>query len=90
MSGAEQVRVDAEEDGMRLDRWFKLHYPQLTHAHLNKLLRTGQVQLDGARAKGNARVKRGQQVRIPPFAYDTRPADAPRSEKPWSGSRVLT
>jgi 23S rRNA pseudouridine955/2504/2580 synthase len=86
MSAAEQIRVDAEEEGMRLDRWFKLHYPQLTHAHLNKLLRTGQVRLDGARAKGNARVKSGQQVRIPPFAYDTRPADAPRSEKPLSAS----
>jgi len=90
MNAAQQVRVDSEEDGMRLDRWFKLHYPQLTHAYLNKLLRTGQVRLDGGRVKANARLKGGQEIRVPPFSYDTRPADAPRSEKSASaGDRAL-
>ena len=35
--------VTAEEAGMRLDRWFRVHFPQVTFAYLNKLTRTGQV-----------------------------------------------
>ena len=51
---------------MRLDRWFKQHYPGLGFGQLQKLLRTGQVRLDGGRAKSDVRVRAGQSVRIPP------------------------
>ncbi|MEM9123068.1 MAG: RluA family pseudouridine synthase [Pseudomonadota bacterium] len=67
MSGVETVEVAADDDGIRLDRWFKRHYPQLSHGRLEKLLRTGQVRLDGARAKGSTRIEAGQAVRIPPI-----------------------
>jgi 23S rRNA pseudouridine955/2504/2580 synthase len=74
------VTVATEEDGMRLDRWFRAHYPQVTFAYLNKLLRTGQVRVGGARAKSNTRLKRGDEIRVPPLAFETRPADAPPAE----------
>lgn len=48
MAGVEQKIVDAGEAGMRLDRWFKIHYPGLGFGHLQKLLRAGQVRVDGA------------------------------------------
>ena len=73
-------RVTADEDGLRVDRWFKVNYPAVTHAYLNKLLRTGQVRVDGARVKGNSRLEQGQDVRIPPLAFDRRPVDAPHEE----------
>lgn len=63
----EQRHVDRDEEGMRLDRWFKTHYPDLAFGHLQKLLRTGQVRVDGARAKTNTRLASGQSVRIPPL-----------------------
>ncbi len=63
---AATVSISAEEDGIRLDRWFKRRYPALTHGRLEKLLRTGQVRLDGKRAKAADRVAVGQQVRVPP------------------------
>jgi 23S rRNA pseudouridine955/2504/2580 synthase len=72
--------VTAEEDGMRLDRWFRVHYPALTHSYLNKLLRTGQVRVAGGRVKGNSRLAAGQEIRVPPLAFDRRPADAPEPE----------
>jgi len=66
MSGVS--RTVAEEDaGLRLDRWFKRHYPGLTHARLEKLLRTGAVRLDGARAKSGDRIEAGQSIRVPPI-----------------------
>lgn len=68
--------VGGEEDGMRLDRWFKEHYPGLSFGQLQKLLRTGQVRVDGKRAKTNSRVIKGQQVRIPPLATDEKSQNA--------------
>ena len=57
----------AEESEIRLDRWFKRHFPQVNHGWLEKLLRTGQVRVDGKRVKANARLETGQTVRIPPL-----------------------
>jgi len=72
--------VTAEEAGMRLDRWFKIHFPQVTFAYLNKLTRTGQVRVAGARARTNTRLEPEQEIRVPPLAFDTRPADLPKGE----------
>src|SRR5471032_1266196 len=58
--------VSGDEAGLRLDRWFQRHFPELTHAALQKLLRTGQVRIDGKRAEGKDRVEPGQTVRLPP------------------------
>src|SRR5215472_8429774 len=74
--------IDPDEDGIRLDRWFRRHFPALTHGRLEKLLRTGQVRLDGKRAKAGDRVAAGQTVRVPPNIADAtaeRPAPAPMS-----------
>lgn len=58
--------VDGDEAGMRLDRWFKIHFPGLGFGQLQKLLRSGQIRVDGGRVKSDFRVGKGQQVRIPP------------------------
>ncbi len=76
----ENRTVKPDEDGMRLDRWFKSHFPALTHGRLEKLLRTGQVRVDGARVKAGARIAQGQAIRIPPFDVRelmTKPARRP-------------
>jgi len=60
------ARIAHADNGIRIDRWFKRHYPALTHGRLEKLLRTGQVRLDGKRVKAADRVLSGQTVRLPP------------------------
>lgn len=70
MAGVEQIIVGKDEQGMRLDRWFKVHFPGLGFGHLQKLLRSGQVRVDGGRVKADTRVEPGQMVRIPPLAVD--------------------
>jgi 23S rRNA pseudouridine955/2504/2580 synthase len=77
MTRVEQKRVAAGEDGMRLDRWFKTHYAGLPHSRLEKLLRTGQVRVDGGRAKSSTRLAEGQTIRVPPLP-DVVLAAAPR------------
>ena len=67
MTGNETLTVEPDEAGMRLDRWFKAHYPELSFGHLQKLLRSGQVRVDGGRVKTNTRLEPGQAVRVPPL-----------------------
>lgn len=75
MTSVQQVEVQKDEADMRLDRWFKVHFPGLGFGHLQKLLRSGQVRVDGGRAKAETRVKAGQMVRIPPLAVDRKASD---------------
>jgi 23S rRNA pseudouridine955/2504/2580 synthase len=73
----ETVTVDPRDGSLRLDRWFRRHYPGLGHGHLEKLLRTGRIRVDGKRARSGDRVEPGQAIRIPPrgeMALQPRPA----------------
>ena len=74
--------VDSGEEGVRLDRWFKRRWPHLNHIQLNKLVRSGQVRVDGARAKVDTRLSAGAQVRVPPL-----PDAPPEGERPKISDR---
>ena len=76
MSGVQTIPV-AEDDGeLRLDRWFRRHFPGLGHGRLEKLLRTGQVRVDGHRAKAGDRIAPGQLIRVPPLGALAPPPQA--------------
>lgn len=82
MSGVKTEIVANDEGGTRVDRWFKRRYPGLGHGALEKLLRTGQVRVDGGRVKASDRLAVGAAVRIPPMpenaeANPVRKTDAP-------------
>jgi 23S rRNA pseudouridine955/2504/2580 synthase len=68
MKAVETRTVTVDEAGIRLDRWFKAHFPGLGFGHLQKLIRSGQVRVDGARVATSARLAAGQEVRVPPLA----------------------
>lgn len=59
--------VATDEADTRLDRWFRRHFPALTQGALQKMLRTGQVRVDGKRVEANTRLAAGQEIRIPPL-----------------------
>jgi 23S rRNA pseudouridine955/2504/2580 synthase len=79
MSGVTTRYVATDEAGMRLDRWFKRHFPQVPHTRLQKLLRTGQVRVDGGRARAGLRLDAGQTIRVPPLGDDPPPPKAARA-----------
>jgi 23S rRNA pseudouridine955/2504/2580 synthase len=58
--------VTGDEAGLRLDRWFRRHFPDVTQGQLQKLLRTGQVRVNGKRAEASRRLEAGQDIRVPP------------------------
>jgi len=76
MSEIRQFTVDAEDDGIRLDRWFKRHLPDTSFTTVAKWARTGQLRVDGARATPGDRIAAGQILRVPP------PEPAPVAGKP--------
>ena len=59
--------VSEDEADIRLDRWFRRHFPALTQGAIQKFCRTGQVRIDGRRVEAATRLAPGQAVRIPPL-----------------------
>ena len=65
-SGIRQFNGGYDDDGIRLDRWFKRHLPDTSFTTVAKWARTGQLRVDGARATPGDRIKAGQTLRVPP------------------------
>ncbi len=72
--------VAEAEDGIRLDRWFKRRWPHLSHIQIEKLARSGQIRVDGSRARPQDRLTAGAAVRVPPIpdAVVRDPSDKPK------------
>jgi 23S rRNA pseudouridine955/2504/2580 synthase len=81
MSGVQTISVAAGDGEIRLDRWFRRHFPSLAHSRLEKLLRTGQIRVDGRRARAGDRLAPGQLIRVPPLG-DLSVAPLPRLALP--------
>lgn len=79
----ESIPVTPDEVGLRLDRWFKIHFPDVTYGYLQKLLRSGQVRVDSRRVLANARLEAGERVRVPKAVRQ--PPRAKPSVKPPPG-----
>lgn len=78
MSGVKLLTVSQDEGEQRLDRWFKRRFPHVTQGAVEKMCRTGQVRVDGARVKASDRVGPGMVVRVPPLPD----VDAPSRPRP--------
>jgi 23S rRNA pseudouridine955/2504/2580 synthase len=63
--------VAEAEDGIRLDRWFRRRWPHLSNIQVQKMARSGQIRVDGARIKPEGRLTAGAAVRVPPIPDDT-------------------
>ena len=66
MSEAQTFTVAEDDDGIRLDRWFKRHMPEVSFNLVSRWARTGQLRLDGKRAAPGDRIEAGQSIRVPP------------------------
>ncbi|KAA2215115.1 RluA family pseudouridine synthase [Teichococcus oryzae] len=73
--------VHAADAESRLDRWFRRHFPQVTQGALQKMLRTGQIRVDGKRAEASTRLERGQEIRIPPLPEGPAPEPVQRERR---------
>jgi 23S rRNA pseudouridine955/2504/2580 synthase len=82
---ADQVRtfpVADEDDGIRLDRWFKRNLPEVSFSQVSRWARTGQLRLDGKRAAPGDRILAGQSIRVPPQGEEQAPAPKKAPSRP--------
>ena len=82
------LTVSEDEADIRLDRYFRRHYPHLTQGALQKLCRTGQIRVDGKRAEASTRLQPGQAVRVPPIPVSSA-ARPVRDERPPLDERLV-
>jgi 23S rRNA pseudouridine955/2504/2580 synthase len=75
--GVQTVTVTGDENGMRLDRFFEARFPGLSFSHIQRIIRKGEVRVNGKRAQPKDRLQTGQAVRIPPL---TLAAPKPRED----------
>lgn len=79
-SAVQILIVTEDEDGMRIDRWFKRRIPTLSLSHLAKICRKGEVRLSGKRVETSTHVVAGANVRVPPLSIEG--VKAPAVKKP--------
>ena len=91
-AGVQTVTVKGDEDGMRLDRFFEARFPGLSFSHIQRIIRKGEVRVNGKRADPKDRIKSGQAIRIPPLKIDApKPKDdAPQANKDRAFIKSIT
>jgi 23S rRNA pseudouridine955/2504/2580 synthase len=79
-SGVQTVAVTADEAGMRVDRFLEARFPGLSFSHIQRVIRKGEVRVNGRRTQPKNRLEIGQAVRIPPLRLDQPRPRSPQSE----------
>src|SRR6202012_4688851 len=64
------VTVTADENGMRVDRFLEARFPGLSFSHIQRIVRKGELRVNGKRADSKDRIEEGQSIRIPPLKLD--------------------
>ncbi|TPG19979.1 RluA family pseudouridine synthase [Sphingomonas koreensis] len=77
-----QFTVGEDDDGIRLDRWFKRHLADANYTTVAKWARTGQLRIDGNRATPGDRLAVGQVIRVPPLEPPKPDTAKPKRERP--------
>jgi 23S rRNA pseudouridine955/2504/2580 synthase len=70
----QMVTVSPDEAGMRVDRFLEARFPALAFSHIQRIIRKGELRVNGRRAEPNDRLQAGQAVRIPPLRLAPREA----------------
>lgn len=72
-TGVQTAKVSADEAGMRVDRFVEARFPGLAFSHIQRIIRKGELRVNGKRAQPRQRLEVGQAVRIPPLRLEARP-----------------
>jgi 23S rRNA pseudouridine955/2504/2580 synthase len=67
VTGVQKIVVSADESGMRVDRFLEARFPKLAFSHIQRIIRKGELRVNGKRAQPSQRLERGQAVRVPPL-----------------------
>ena len=88
-SKVQTVVVAADENNMRVDRFLEARFPGLSFSHIQRIVRKGELRVNGKRADSKDRLEEGQSIRIPPLKLDAPKAAASLSEAATRTLQVL-
>ena len=91
-AGVQNVTVTPDENNMRVDRFFEARFPGLSFSHIQRIIRKGEVRVNGKRTEPKARLETGQAIRIPPLKVEAPPPrdDAPSAQKDRAFLKSIT
>jgi 23S rRNA pseudouridine955/2504/2580 synthase len=94
VTGVQKIVVSADESGMRVDRFLEARFPRLAFSHIQRIIRKGELRVNGKRAQPSQRLESGQAVRVPPLqlAQDkpsTRASEADEKTRDFLKSIIL-
>lgn len=81
-----QFTINDDDNGIRVDRWFKRNLPEIPFATVSRWSRTGQIRVDGGRVKPEDRLATGQVMRVPPGGEAKH--KGPRSRRPLTEDEI--
>jgi 23S rRNA pseudouridine955/2504/2580 synthase len=62
-TSVQTVTVSPDEANMRVDRFFEARFPGLSFSHIQRIIRKGEVRVNGKRTQPKARLEAGQRLR---------------------------
>jgi 23S rRNA pseudouridine955/2504/2580 synthase len=77
-TGVQTTAVTPDEAGMRVDRFLEARFPGLAFSHIQRVIRKGELRVNGRRVEPKDRLQAGQAVRIPPLRFE---APKPRGDE---------
>ena len=88
-AGVQKVRIDAEQAGQRIDNFLRRELPGLPRSRLYRILRKGEVRVNGGRVRAEYRLKEGDEVRIPPARVSAGPGEPPKGRADALAAAVI-
>lgn len=91
-TSVQTVTVSPDENDMRVDRFFEARFPGLSFSHIQRIIRKGEVRVNGKRTEPKSRLAAGQAVRIPPLKLEAPrlSADAPGAQQDRAFLKSIT
>lgn len=87
--GVRFLQIDESRAGQRLDNFLLGHLKGVPRSHVYRLLRRGEVRVNGGRAKPEYRLEAGDRIRVPPVRTAAAPSPVSAAGFEWLNDRIL-
>jgi len=88
-TGVRKIAVDADAAGQRVDNFLRRFLPGVPKSRLYRLLRKGEVRVNGGRVRADHRLQAGDEVRVPPVRINPAGSPPPKKRADDLAERIL-
>jgi 23S rRNA pseudouridine955/2504/2580 synthase len=84
-----KIRIDEDQAGQRIDNFLRRHLPGVPKSRLYRILRRGEVRVNGGRIRAEYKLQVGDEVRIPPVRLRPQGDGPPAADAARITDRIL-